>query len=108
MPTEVSPGSLGDIDLVGDDAVIGTGLDTLPGTVDVLDSLLHVTFDIEGETGSFRDGETEVKSDTSGNTSETDEETPAVVDGDGVCGRLGQDGVLVGGNDNEGNEAGGC
>ena len=85
---------------MGDDAVIGTRLDTPPVTVDVLESLLHVALDVDGETGSFGDGETEVESDASGNASETDEKTPAVVDGDGVGGRLGEDGALVGGNDN--------
>ena len=83
MPAEVSPTGLGDIDLGGNNAVIGTLLDTLEVTLDVPNGLLHVTFDIEGETGSLGDSETEVKSDNTGNASETDEETPAVVNGPG-------------------------
>ena len=74
---------------------------------DVPDSLLHVTIDIEGETRGFGDSETEVESDNAGDASETDEETPAVVDSGGVGGGLGNDGTLVGMDDDEGDEGGG-
>ena len=79
MVAEIFPASLGNIDLVGDNTVIRSGLDTLPVALDIPDSLLHVSLDIEGETGGFRDSETEVKSDNTGDASETDEETPAEV-----------------------------
>lgn len=84
MPAEVCPRGLGDIDLVGDYAVIWTGLDALPVSIDVLEGLLHVTLDIEGETRGLWDSETEVESNTTGDASETDEETPTVIDGNGV------------------------
>lgn len=71
---------------MGYEAVIGTGLDALVVSIDVLDSLLHVALDIEGETRGLWDGETEVKSNATGDTSETDEETPTVVNGNGVRG----------------------
>jgi hypothetical protein len=101
VPTEVSPGSLGDIDLVSDEAVVWTSLDALPVSIDILDCLLHVTLDIEGETGCLWDGKTEVEGDAAGNASETDEETPAVINSDGVRRGLGKDGTLVGGNYDE-------
>ena len=79
MPAEVGPACLGNFDLGGDNAVIGTSLGTFPVTLDIPDSLVHVTVDIEGETRGFGDSETEVKSDNTGDASETDEETPTVV-----------------------------
>ena len=93
---------------MGDEAVIWTGLDALPVSVDIFDGLLHVTFDVESETGGLWDGETEVESDDTGDTSETDEETPTVVDGFGAARRLGKDGALVGGDDDESYKRGGC
>jgi hypothetical protein len=81
-------------------------LDTLEGSLNILDSLLHVTLDIEGEPRGFGNSETEVKSDDTGDASETNEETPAVVNtvggGGGVC----EDGALVGVDDDEGDEGG--
>jgi hypothetical protein len=106
MVFEVFQARLGNFDLVGDNAVVWTGLGTLDGLVDVLESLLHVAFDIEGETRGFGDGEPEVKGYATGDTSKTDEETPAVVDSFGRVGGLGKDGALVGGDDDEGDEAG--
>lgn len=81
--TEVGPACLGNFDLVGDHAVVRNGFGSLDGLIDILESLLHVAFDIEGETGCFGDGESEVKRYATGHTSKTDEETPAVVDGSG-------------------------
>jgi len=103
VSAEVGPTGFGDIDLVGDNAVIGTLLNTLVGTLDIPDGLLHVTLDIEGETGGLGDGETEVKSDNTGNASETDKETPAVVDSPGG---VDKHGALVGVDDDEGDEGG--
>lgn len=79
MPAEVGPACLGNIDLCGDNAVIGSNLATFPVSLDIPDSLIHVTFDIEGETRGFGDSETEVKGNNTGDASETDEETPTVV-----------------------------
>ena len=80
VPAEIGPACLGYFDLCGDKAVAGTGLDTLEARIDILDSLVHVTLDIEGETRGLGDSETEVKGDNTGDASETDEETPTVVD----------------------------
>jgi len=41
---------------------------------------INVTLDIHGEARSFRDGETEVQRDDSGNAAETDEKSPHFVD----------------------------
>ena len=106
MVAEIFPASLGNIDLVGDDTVIGSGLDTLPVALDIPNSLLHVSLDIEGETRGFWDSETEVKSDNTGDTSETDEETPAEVNAVGCGGRVLKDGAFVGVHDDEGNKGG--
>jgi len=108
MVAEVFPASLGNIDLGGDNTVIWGSLDTLPVALDIPNSLLHVTLDIEGETRGFWDSKTEVKSDNTGDTSKTDEETPAVVNADGVGGRIRKDGALVCVHDDEGNEGGTC
>ena len=108
MPAEVSPTCLGDLDLGGDNAVIGTGWDTLDGSLNILDSLFHVTLDIEGETRGLGDSKTEVKSDDTRDTSETNEETPAVVNADGGIRGVCKDGALVGVDDDEGDEGGSC
>jgi hypothetical protein len=106
VPAEVGPACLGDVNLVGDNAVIGAGLDTFPVSFDVPDSLFHVTFDIEGETRGLGDSETEVKGDNTRDASETDEETPTVVNGVGFSSGIGKNGALVGVNDDEGDESG--
>jgi len=108
VPAEVGPAGLGNIDLGGDDAVIGTTLDTLKGVIDIPYGLFHVTLDIEGETRGFGDGKTEVKSNNTGDTSKTDEETPAVVNAGGCGGGLRKDGALVCGNHDKGNKGGSC
>ena len=108
MAAEVSPGGLGDVDLVGDDAVIDRGFDALPVSVNVPEGLPHVTLDIEGEPRGLGNSETEVESDTSGNATETDEETPTVVNGRGFGGRPVQNGILVSCDNDEGDEGGGC
>jgi len=107
VAAEVSPRGPRNIDLVGDEAVIWSGLDALGGTIDVLDGLFHVTFDVEGETRGLWNSETEVESDDTGDASKTDEETPTVVNGLGVGGWLGNDGTLVGSDDDYGDDAGG-
>jgi len=91
---------------VGDDAVIWTGLDTFEVSFDIPDGLFHVTLDIEGETRGFWDSETEVEGDNTRDASETDEETPTVVDAVGCIWGVGKDGALVGVNDDEGDESG--
>ena len=106
VPAEVGPACLGYIDLGGDNGVIGTGLDTFQVTLDIPDSLVHVTLDIEGETRGFGDSETEVKGDNTGDASEADEETPTVVNVVGCRGGIRKDGALVGVNDDEGDESG--
>ena len=108
MAAEVSPGSLRDVDLVGDDAVIGSGFDTLPVSVNVPEGLPHVTLNIEGETRGLGNGETEVESDTSGNATETDEQTPTIVNCRRFGGRSMQNGILVSCYNDEGDEGSGC
>ena len=104
MAPEVTPAGLGNVNLGGDDTIVGGSLDALPVALDVPNGLLHVTIDIEGETRGFGDGETEIKSDNAGDATETDQETPAVVNGPGgVC----DDGAVVGVDDDEGDEGGG-
>ena len=107
MVAEIGPAGFGNIDFGCDDTVIRSGLDTLPVTLDVPNGLLHVTLDIEGETGGFGDSETEVESDNTGNASETDKETPTEVNAVGCGGGILQDGALVGVHDDEGDEGGG-
>lgn len=91
---------------MGDNGIVGSECFTLPVSVDIPESLVHVTLDIESETRSFGDGETEVKSDASWNASKTDEETPAVVDRFGIGGGLGKNVVLVSCDDNDRDDAG--
>lgn len=90
---------------MGDDTVIWTGLDAF-GSFDIPESLFHVTLDIKGETRGFWDSETEVEGDNARDASETDEETPTVVDAVGCIWGVGKDGALVGVNDDKGDESG--
>lgn len=106
MPAEVGPACLGNFNLGSDNAVIGRCLDTSEGPLDILDSSFHVTFNIEGETRGLGDGETEIKSDNTGNASKTNEETPAVVNSVGFSRGIAKDGALVGVDDDKGDEAG--
>ena len=76
VSTEISKGSLGGSDTLDP---IGVNCGPVVGLEDVLDisgSLLDVTLDIHGETGRLGDGKTEVKSDNTGYTTKTDEQTP--------------------------------
>lgn len=49
-------------------------------SIDILGSLLDVSFDVHSESRSFGDSKTEVEGDSTGNTTETDQDSPAVVD----------------------------
>jgi len=75
---------------------------------DILTSLVDVPLDIHRETRGLRDRKPEVQRDRSGYTSQANEQPPHVVDGVKLGGgwRV-EDGVFVGGGDDEGDEGGG-
>ncbi len=107
VPAEIRPRSLGSIDLINlgisiDD--IGTGLED---SIDVGGGLRNVPFDIHSETGSFRDCETEPESDDTGNTTETDKETPHEVDRVKLSGVISKEGALVCCDDDKCNDGSG-
>ena len=105
---EVSPRGLGDIELVGDESVIFTGWSALQVPINIPEGLPHVTLDIEGETRGLGDSKTEVESDHAGDASKSDEETPAIVNGLGICSGLRKNGALVGCDNDHGDEGGSC
>jgi len=75
---------------------------------DILTSLINVPLDIHRETRGLRDRKPEIQRDRPGHTSQTNKQPPHVIDGvklGGGC-RV-EDGVFVGGGDDEGDEGGG-
>ena len=73
--------------------------------VDILGSLLYIALNIHGETRCFRDGETEVKSNNTRNTANTNENTPAIVHMSEVIERVVNDLMLEALNHNERDES---
>lgn len=75
--------------------------------LDVGSCLINVALNIHSEAGSFRDGKTEIEGDNTRNATKTDEDAPHVINrlevGDGS---LSQDGGLVSGSDDEGDQGG--
>ena len=74
--------------------------------LDILGSLGDIAFDIHGETGSLGDGETEVESNKAGNATQTDENTPHVIDGLSSGEFSCDDGFLVSFDDDETDDSG--
>jgi hypothetical protein len=72
----------------------------------VVGSLGNVALDIHGETRGFGDGEAEVERNAARNGTETDENTPTVVDLVKICGPV-NDTRLVCLGDNECNKSSG-
>lgn len=64
--------------------------------VDILGSLLNIALDIHGKTRCFRDGETEVKCNDTGDAAQADENTPTVIDVLKVIDRVVDDVILEG------------
>lgn len=64
---------------------------------------MDITLDIHGKARGLGDSETEVKSDDTRDTTKTDEQTPHGVDVSKDGRVIGQQGALVSGNDNNGN-----
>lgn len=79
--------------------VEGTGLEEV---IDILGCLVDIALDIHSETRCFGDGETEVESDNTRDTSKTDEDTPHGVNRVELCGAIGKKGGLVGSDNDEG------
>lgn len=95
------------LDALGNNRIII--LDVLAGgenILDVLCGLFNVALDIHRKTWSLGDGETEVQGNDTGNATETDEETPSVVDGNRTRVRGREDSILVRRNDNDADERG--
>jgi hypothetical protein len=103
---EVGQGSLGCIDAVNGFILVDVGRDVLDDLFDVGGGLVKVALNVHSEARGFGDGETEVEGDASGDAAETDEEAPHVVDGLEVCDvRFGENGILVAGGDDEGDQS---
>ena len=100
VTTEISPGSFGSSDMLDGRLGIGDVFARRKVSVNVGGSLLDVALDVHGESRSFGESETEVESDGTGNSSETDQETPGEVKVVSVVDRIVDDLLL------EGSEAG--
>jgi hypothetical protein len=80
VAAEIFPGSLGSSNVLDRGLGIGDVSTGREEGVDVGSSLLDVAFDIHGESRSFGESETEVESDGTGDSTETDKETPSEVE----------------------------
>ena len=103
MSPKVSPRSLGQFCTL----VVVDGVDNVSAggevSVNVLRSLFDVALDIHGVTRGLRNGQTEVKCGSRGDTSESNDQTPALVDGLHVGKRLLLDRVLESRDNDDGN-----
>lgn len=94
MPSEVGPGSLGRLSTLDDSIGVDYESSACQNVLDILRSLLDIALNIHSETGSFRDRKTEIQGDATGNTSETDEKPPQVINVVEDVGVIIQDGVF--------------
>ena len=95
------------LDALGNNRIVVLNvLATGENVFDVLCGLFNVALNIHSKTRGLRNGETEVKGNDTGNASETNEETPSVVDGKSTREGRVEDGILVGSNDDDTNERG--
>ena len=104
MSLKVSPRGLGKFCPL----VVVDGVDNVRASgeigVNVLRSLFNVALDVHGVTRGLRNSQTEVKCGGRGNTSESNDQAPALVNGLHVGERLLLDLVLEGRDDNDGND----
>lgn len=103
---EVGERALGDRGVLDNDFVVLIGLEVVAVLLkdggDITLGLVQVVLDIEDETGGLGDGQTEVDGDQGRQASETDENAPDIVQVLGV----GNDGVLEGSKEDDGNNTG--
>jgi len=104
---EVSEGALGDGGVMDNDLGIILGLEVVAVLLedggDITLGLVDVVLDIEDIAGGLGDGQAEVDGNEGGDASEADEDTPDVVQ----VGRVGNDLVLEGRQEDDGNDASG-
>ena len=108
MTGEVGPGGARCLDLLDNSIGINVRLADGEDVFNILGSLLNITLDIHGETGSLWDSETEVESDYSRYTTKTDEDTPHEVDRAMISRSVTENAIFVGRCDDEGDEGSGC
>jgi hypothetical protein len=83
--SEIGPAGLGGVDSLEEIFVVLVGGFSSQDILDVAGGLVNVALNIHGKTGSLWDSQTEVESDDSWNSTETDQETPHEIDGVEVC-----------------------
>lgn len=104
---EIGPAGFGGLDPLNKKISVNVGRALLQNILDVVGGHVDVAFNIHGETRGFWDSQTEVQSDNTGNATETDEETPHVIDRAEVCYvSFFEKSALVGSDDDEGNQSG--
>ena len=108
VDNEVALGCLGRNDALDDRIGIHNERAIREEVLDIRRRLLDVAFNVHSETRSLRDRETEVEGDCSGDTSKTDEETPAEVDVTRAGRVIVDDGVLESRDDYERYDGSGC
>ena len=103
---KVGTGSLGGIHTLLDS--IGVDIEGARGeeVVDIVARLLNVALDVHGEARRLWDGKTVIESDDSGETAETNEDAPHIVDMGQHGGVISKDGALERGNNDQGDKSG--
>ena len=117
MTAEISQGSLGqcvssfrvllgvEYDITG--AVFEDGVLVISDySVGIVGTPLDIGFDIDSVSGSFRDGQSEVESDEGGNTSDTNDGSPCLVDSLEVVEWLAENLGLKGHDGDDGDDTG--
>jgi len=103
---EVSPACLGHSYTLGNFVGVMAERTRRQDVLNIHGSLLHIAIDIHGETRGFWDGETEVESNATRYTAQSNQETPTKVDMVQTIEIVGQNRILVGSNDDKCNQSG--
>lgn len=106
VTAEVLPTSLRSRYMLNSGLRVGDVSSRRKESINIGGSLLDVAFDIHGETRSFGEGETEVESDGTRNSTETDEETPGEIEVVSVVDGIVENLLLESGENTDGDEGG--
>ena len=87
----------------GSDGRLGSRL--VPVGLHITVGLGKIVLDVDGVSGSLRDGQTEVERNDRGNTTDTDDSSPGLVDRFEVGNRVADDRVLESGERDDGDNA---
>jgi hypothetical protein len=104
---EIRPAGLGGFDALDKGIIVDVVLPSGNDGLDISGSLIDVALNVHGETGCLRNGQSEIQGNDSGNSAETDKETPHEIYRAQLLNiRLGENGGLVSSSDDEANQSG--